>query len=109
MSSRGRVIAALLFAVAAAGPPVDAQQAPKIARIGYLSGATSAAVSHYVEAFRQGLRELGYVEGKTVVLEVRYSEGRVERLAELARELVGLKVDVIVVGNDAATALPVTL
>jgi putative ABC transport system substrate-binding protein len=50
------------------------------------------------------LRELGYTEGKTFVLEVRYSEGRVERLPELARELVGLKVDVIVTGNDAATA-----
>ena len=72
MSSRTRVFAALLLAVAAAGSPVDAQQTPKIARIRYLSGATSAAVSHYVESFRQGLRELGYVEGKTVVLEVRY-------------------------------------
>jgi len=104
MTSRTRVFAAFLLAVAAAGPPVDAQQAPKITRIGYLSGATSAVSSHFVDAFRQGLRELGYAEGKTVVLEVRYSEGRVERLPELARELVGLKVDVIVTGNDAATA-----
>jgi putative ABC transport system substrate-binding protein len=104
MSSRGRVIAALLFAAAAAGPPVNAQQAPKVARIGYLSGTTSVAIASYVEAFRLGLRELGYVEGKTVVLEIRYSEGRVERLPELARELVGLKVDVIVTANDAATA-----
>jgi putative tryptophan/tyrosine transport system substrate-binding protein len=102
--SRTRIFAALLLAVAAAGPPVDAQQAPKVARIGYLSGASSATAARFVDAFRQGLRELGYVEGKTVVLEVRYSEGRVERLSELARELVGLKVDVIVTANDAATA-----
>ena len=50
------------------------------------------------------MRELGYVEGKTVVLEVRYAEARAERFPELARELVGLKVDVIVAGSDAAIA-----
>jgi len=104
MSSRTLVIAALLLAVAAAGPSVDAQQAPKIARIGYLSPSTPALAARRVEAFRQGLLELGYVEGKTFVLEVRYAEVRVERLPELARELVRLKVDVIVVSTDAAIA-----
>src|SRR5712691_10556785 len=104
MSSRTRVIAALLLAVAAAGPPVDAQQAPKVAKIGYLSPSTPALAARLFEAFRQGLRDLGYVEGKTLVLEVRYAEARVERLPELAREPVGLKVDVIVVGTDAAIA-----
>ena len=104
MSSRTLLVAALLLAVAAAGPPVDAQQAPKIAKIGYLAPGAPAAAASNLEAFRQGLRDLGYVEGKTVVLEVRYSEARFERLPELARELVGLKVDVIVTATDVAIA-----
>jgi len=104
MSSRTLVIAALLLAVTAAGPSVDAQQAPKIAKIGYLSATTPAAAGHVVEAFRQALRELGYVEGKTLVLAVRYGQARSERLPELAQELLGLKVDVIVTANDVVTA-----
>ena len=64
----------------------------------------SSGHSSHIEAFRQGLRELGYVEGKTFVLELRYGEGRVERIPELARELVGLKVDVIVTPTDVAIA-----
>jgi ABC-type uncharacterized transport system substrate-binding protein len=60
--------------------------------------------SSYEMAFRQGLRELGYVEGKTFVLELRHDEARAERLPELARELVGLKVDVIVTATDVTIA-----
>ncbi len=82
----------------------EAQQPKKIAKIGYLIPSTPAATAHLIEAFRQGLRELGYVEGKTFVLELRYGEARVERLPELARELVGLKVDVIVTNTDGAIA-----
>jgi putative ABC transport system substrate-binding protein len=104
MSSRTRIITALLLAVAAAGAPVDAQQAPKIAKVGYLSPSTPALAARLIEAFKQGLRELGYVEGKTFVFEVRYGEARVERLPELARELVALKPDVIVGGTDAVIA-----
>jgi putative tryptophan/tyrosine transport system substrate-binding protein len=104
MNSRTRVFAALLLASAAACPPVDAQQAPKIARVGFLSVGTQASFAYALEGFRRGLRELGYVEGKTVVLDLRYGEGKAERLPELARELVGLKVDVIVAGNDVAIA-----
>jgi len=104
MSSRTRFFVAVLLAVAAVGPPVDAQQAPRIARIGYLSPATPALAARLINAFKQGLRELGYVEGKTFVLEVRYAEARLERLPELARELVGLKVDVIVASTDAVIA-----
>lgn len=59
---------------------------------------------HLVEAFRKGLRELGDVEGETFVLELRYAEARAERLSDLARELVSLKVDVIVVAGDLAIA-----
>ena len=98
------VITALLLAVAAAGPPADAQQAPKTAKIGILSATTPAALAPSVEAFKQGLRELGWVEGKSFVLEVRYGEGKVERLSELARELVALKMHVIVTPADLSIA-----
>jgi putative ABC transport system substrate-binding protein len=84
--------------------PANAQQPKKIARIGYVFGSTPAATAQNIEAFRQGLRELGYVEGKTFVLEIRYGEGRAERIPELARELVGLKLDVIVTPTDVAIA-----
>jgi putative tryptophan/tyrosine transport system substrate-binding protein len=104
MSSRTLITAALLLAVAAAGPPVDAQQTPKIPKIGLLAVSSSTAAGHVVEAFKQALRDLGYVEGKTVVFEFRYGEARAERLPELARELVGLKMDVIVAGADQGTA-----
>ena len=73
----------------------EAQQAAKIPRIGYVS--TNLAVSpHLPDAFRQGLRDLGYVEGRNLVIEYRDAEGKVERLPALAAELVALKVDVIV-------------
>jgi len=79
----------------------EAQQAAKVPRIGYLSP-NLAASPHLGEAFRQGLRDLGYVEGRSVVIEYRDAEGKAERLPALAAELVALKVDVIV----AAGALP---
>jgi len=79
----------------------EAQTAGKVARIGYLA-ANLAASPHVHEAFRQGLRDLGYVEGRNVVIEHRSAEGKLERLPALAAELVALKVDVIV----AAAALP---
>jgi putative ABC transport system substrate-binding protein len=104
MNSRRIFIAMFLLAVVAAGPAVDAQQAGKAPTIGYLSVSTRAVAAPNVEAFRQGLRELGYVEGASVALEVRYGEAKSERLPELARELRGLKVDVIVTANDVATA-----
>jgi len=94
-------LCAVLFALCSS---VDAQQPKKIAKIGVLSPSTPAAAAHLFEAFRRGLQELGYVEGKTFVLEFRYGEARAERLPELARELVGLKVDVIVTGTDVAIA-----
>ena len=72
-------------------------------RIGYLTGASLSANAARIEAFRQGLRELGYVEGKNIVIEWRYAEGKLDRLPALAAELVRLKVDVIVTGGPAAT------
>jgi putative ABC transport system substrate-binding protein len=83
----------------------EAQQAKKIPKIAYLAPSTPAAVAHLIEAFRQGLREHGYVEGKDFVLELRYGDGKAERLAELARELVSLKVDVILTSTDGAIAV----
>jgi putative ABC transport system substrate-binding protein len=78
----------------------EAQQAAKVARIGYLS-TNLAANPHTHEAFRQGLRDLGYVEGRNVVIEYRDAEGKFERLPALAAELVALKVDVIVAGGNS--------
>jgi putative ABC transport system substrate-binding protein len=72
----------------------EAQQAAKIARIGWL-GNDPVGGPHLSEAFRQGLRDLGYVEGRNVVIEYRWAEGKFERLPALAAELVALKVDVI--------------
>ena len=79
----------------------EAQQAAKIARIGYLAR-NLAASPHLHEAFRQGLRDLGYVEGRNVVIEYRDAEGKLERLPALAAELVALKVDVIVAASTLA-------
>jgi len=91
--------AALLFTV----PFVEAQKPAKIPRIGYLEGGSPATSLSVLEAFRQGLRELGYVEGQNIVIEDRWGEGRNDRLPELAAELVRLKVDVIVTRGDVAT------
>jgi putative ABC transport system substrate-binding protein len=79
----------------------EAQQAAKAPRIGYLAG-NLAASPHLHEAFRQGLRDLGYVEGRNVVIEYRDAEGKYERFPALAAELVALKVDVIVAANSLA-------
>jgi putative tryptophan/tyrosine transport system substrate-binding protein len=80
----------------------EAQQSTRIPRIGYLQIPTSPNPAR-IEAFRQGLRELGYVEGKNIVIEYRSSEGKPDRLPALAAELVRLKVDVIVTGGSSAT------
>ena len=74
----------------------EAQQPTNVPRIGYLSGPSLSTLAARIEAFRQGLRELGYVEGKNIVIEWRSAEGKFDRLPELAAELVRLKVDVIV-------------
>jgi putative ABC transport system substrate-binding protein len=81
----------------------QAQQPRKIARIGYLSAGDPVSRGYRIEAFRQGLKELGYVEGKDIIIEYRFAEARSERLPELARELIGLKVDIIFAGGTPAT------
>jgi putative ABC transport system substrate-binding protein len=84
-------------------PAGSAAQSTKLPRIGYLSVLSSSSDSARIEAFRLGLRELGYVEGKNIVIESRYVEGKLNRLTELAGELVRLNVDAIVVGGSTAT------
>ena len=80
-----------------------AQQAMKVAQIGYLSGPPLSANAARIEAFRQGLRELNYVEGKNIIIEWRSTDGKLDRLPALAAELVGLKVAVIVTSGGAPT------
>jgi len=81
----------------------NAQQPTKDPRIGYLTGASLSANSARHEAFRQGLRELGYVEGKNVVIDWRSAEEKLDRLPALAADLVRLKVDIIVTGGSSPT------
>ena len=80
---------------------VETQQAAKVPRIGYVS-TNLAANAHIAEAFRQGLRDLGYVEGRNLLIQYRSAEGKLERFPALAAELVALKVDVIVAANTQA-------
>ncbi len=96
----GLTLFAMLFALCR---PAEAQQAEKVPRIGYLSGSPPSAIAEHNEAFRQGLRELGYMEGKNIVIEWRSAEGKRDRLPALATELVHLKVDVIVTAGPLVT------
>jgi putative tryptophan/tyrosine transport system substrate-binding protein len=91
---------AMLFALSYSA---SAQQPAKIHRIGYLSGGFPSANALRTDAFRQGLRELGYVEGKNIVIEYRYPEGKPDRLPALAAELVRLKIDVIITSGPSVT------
>ena len=82
---------------------VEAQPTKKVFRIGLLSGARPSPMPPTIEAFRQGLRELGYIEGQNISVEYRFAEGKEERYAILAAELVNLGVDVIVTQGTQAT------
>ena len=96
--------------------PTQAQPT-KVPRIGALRGSSPSAESTRIEAFRQGLRDLGYVEGKNIVIELRYAEGKLDRLPALAGELVRLKVDIIVTAGplptraakEATTTIPIVM
>ena len=80
----------------------QAQQPKKIPRIGFLGTSSPSAISTRVEGFRQGLRENGYVEGQNITIEYRWAEGKLDRLPNLAADLVSHKVDIIVTHGDAA-------
>src|SRR5436309_4816265 len=91
-------ICLLLTILLLTGLPAQAQQATKMPRIGYVSGSGDRKTpGPSVEAFRQGLRDLGYVEGKNILVEFRYAEGNLDGIPTLVAELVQLKVDVLVV------------
>jgi putative ABC transport system substrate-binding protein len=96
----GFALSAMLLALC---PAVEAQQPTKVPRIGYLVANFPSTNPARNEAFRQGLRALGYVEGKSIVIEWRYAEGKPDRLPALAAELVRLKVGVIVTAGPAST------
>jgi ABC-type uncharacterized transport system substrate-binding protein len=101
-------LSALLFALCSA---IQAQQPKKVPRIGFLSAGagprnkdiTVTATDPRLEGFRQGLRELRYVEGQNITLEIRWGDGKTDRLSQLAAELVRLKMDIIVTDGDRAT------
>jgi putative tryptophan/tyrosine transport system substrate-binding protein len=101
---RRRFMEVIAGGLLAAPLTAEAQQAAKVARIGLLTTNLSTG-PHLRDAFRQGLRDLGYVEGRNVVIEYRDAEGKFERLPALAAELVALKVDVIFVGGGTRAAL----
>ena len=96
---------------------VDAQQAGKIFRIGYLDSSTASGSAVLVEAFRPELSKLGWIEGKNITIEYRFAEQKLERLPELAADLVRLKVDLIVAADTPAslaaksitTAIPIVM
>jgi putative ABC transport system substrate-binding protein len=114
----GRITLLALFALLLAlSVSVSAQQPAKIPRIGYLIATSPSVIAARIEAFRQGLSELGYVEGKNIVIDYRYAEGKLDRLPALAAELVRLKVDVIVTagptdtktGKEATRTIPIVM
>ena len=100
-----RIGLAVVLALSLALVPIagEAQQATKVTPIGYLSGPSFSANAARIEAFRQGLRELSYVEGKNIVIEWRSADGKLDRLPALAAELVRLQVAVIVTSGGAPT------
>jgi putative ABC transport system substrate-binding protein len=102
-------LAALLFALwsvlLAPCSSASAQQ-PSVPLIGFLLAPSRSAVAESVEAFRQGLRELGYVKEKNIIIEYRYAEGKFDHLPDLAAELARLKVDVIVAAGGAQAIRP---
>src|SRR6516165_7710075 len=102
---RRRELLAALGGAAAAWPlAARAQQAEKLPTIGYLGSATPATQGQWVAAFVQRLSELGWIEGRTIAIEYRWAEGRTERAAEIAAELVQRKVDVIVTAGTSLIA-----
>ena len=97
-------VSSILFVVIllAVGVIAASQQPTKVPRIGFLGATSASAISARLDAFRQGLRELGYVEGKNILIEYRYAEAKLDRLPALAAEFVRLKVDVMVLAGPAS-------
>jgi putative tryptophan/tyrosine transport system substrate-binding protein len=110
----GPALAVLLFAMCSS---IEAQEPTKIPRIGFLIATTPSAISARLDAFRHGLRELGYVEGKGIGIEYRWAEGKINHMPELAAELTRLKVDLIFstgpqstrAANKATSTIPIVM
>jgi ABC-type uncharacterized transport system substrate-binding protein len=94
------LLCAMLFALSL---PAAAQQPGKVPRIGFLGNSTAALEANLIGPFREGLRDLGYVEGKNIVIEWRWAEGKYERFPSLIAELIASKVDLIVTAGTPAT------
>jgi ABC-type uncharacterized transport system substrate-binding protein len=107
-------LGAMLFALCF---PAQAQQPTKVLRIGFLDDSTASNIAGRLETFRQELSKVGWIEGKNVAIEYRFAEGKLERLSELAADLVRLKVDLIVASGtpavlaakNATTAIPIVM
>src|SRR2546426_2390399 len=94
---------AVILAVSLISVPfaAEAQQAGKLYRVGFLEAGSYSVNRHFLDAFRQGLRELSYMEGQQIAIDDRWAEGRPELFPGLLAELIGLKVDIIVVSSNA--------
>jgi putative ABC transport system substrate-binding protein len=104
MMHRRKFVGALACGLAISRSHAEAQTVPKMSRVGFLLGATGESVLSLFHALKEGLRELGYVEGRNIAFVQRYGDGKMERLPDLAAELVRLKVDVIVTGTNLHVA-----
>ena len=104
MMDRRRFVSTLACGLAATPSHAEAQSNAKMYRVGFLLGATGESVASLFHALQDRLRELGYIEGRNVVFVQRYADGRMERLPDLAAELVRLRVDVIVTGTNLHVA-----
>ena len=117
MSFRKAFIVGLAIGLVAAPLAASAQQPAKVPRVGYIGSVGPTVGAPILEAFRQGLRDLGYVEGQNIAIESRWAEGRVERFPDLAAELVRLKLDVFVVtstpgalaAKQATSTIPIVM
>ena len=111
----GLAVAGCSLLSACALPPAPWQQTPRIPRIGYLGPGTTGPYPAFLDAFRQGLRDLGYVEGQNIAFEYRFTDTGLERAPEFAADLVGRNVDMIVttgaeatvIARDATTTIPI--
>src|SRR5262245_3440750 len=116
LMKRSLMLLLIVVVTLAQGISGEAQQPKKVPRIGFVFGTSPSMIPDRIEGFRQGLRELGYVEGKNIIIECRVAESKVKRLPDLLAELVRLKVDVIVTGGivnraakEATTTIPIVI
>jgi len=104
--NRKIIICLLTTALLSTAPFLGAQQAGKVPRIGFLGNSTAALEANLIGPFREGLRDLGYVDGRNILIEYRWAEGKYERFPTLIAEMIALKVELIVTaGTPAALAV----